>query len=57
MPKSYTIAGAAGDLIEIIARLQALPESAAVNIPAYLRRDLLKWLQQNGEPALHIASN
>lgn len=35
------------DLIEIIARLQALPESAAVDIPAYLRRDLLKWLRKN----------
>lgn len=35
------------DLIEIIALLQQLPESAAVDIPAYLRRDLLKWLREH----------
>lgn len=34
------------NVVEIVTRLQQLPESAALDIPAYLRRDLLKWLRQ-----------
>lgn len=34
-------------LLEIITLLQQLHESAAVDIPAYLRRALLKWLREH----------
>lgn len=53
--RNYTIAGSAvDDLIELIARLQALPKSAAVDIPAYLRKDLLEWLRLFAPNQVHL---
>lgn len=44
--KNYDAKSDASDnVVEIVALLQQLPESAALDIPAYLRRDLLKWLR------------
>lgn len=42
-----SIDGIRGVLIEIAVRIQALPESAVNDIPAYLYCDLLKWLRHN----------
>lgn len=41
------IDGITSDLIEIAIRLQTLPSTAVADIPAYLCRDLLKWLRRH----------
>lgn len=42
-----SIDGIMSGLIEIAMRIQALPESAVTDVPAYLYCDLLKWLRHN----------
>lgn len=37
------------DLLEISLRIQNLSSDSYADFPAYLRRDILKWLRENGD--------
>lgn len=44
-----TYADSLRDMLEISLRIQNLTGANCIDCPAYLRRDLLKWLRENGD--------